>query len=463
MPSAKPIKFSANVRHVAVIDIGKTNAKLALVEMNSLSEIAVRKMANTVRQDGPYPHFDVEALWQFILEGLAAYQRDHGVDAISVTTHGACAALIDASGDLALPVLDYEFDGYGETANRYAALRPPFAETGSPHLPLGLNLGAQIFWQQQTFPEAFSRTIQILTYPQYWSFRLTGVAANEVTSLGCHTDLWSPVAHDYSSLVDKMGWRKLMAPLQRASQSLGFITADVTNKTGLKPETHVACGIHDSNASLVPHLLVHAKPFSVISTGTWVISMAIGGKAPVLDERRDTLMNVNAFAEAVPSARFMGGREFQLVMAEDHPTITPEDVEAVLGKGIFLLPSIVQGSGPFADRKSRWIGEPTPAERQVAASFYLALVTATCLDLIGADGETIVEGPFSSNPNFLDMLAIATGRPTATSQNASTGTTIGAALLLAPEKMPKIPGTSRQVSNAMPLLAYAKRWRELLG
>jgi sugar (pentulose or hexulose) kinase len=450
------------IRQVAVIDIGKTNAKLALVDMGSLSEIAVRKMANIVLQDGPYPHFDIDALWQFILEGLSAYQSEHGVDAISVTTHGACAALIDDAGTLALPVLDYEYDGYGDAAIRYGAVRPSFSETGSPHLPLGLNLGAQIFWQQQTFPESFACTTKIMTYPQYWSFRLTGIAANEVTSLGCHTDLWSPAANDYSSLVGKMGWRNLMAPLQPATKPLGSITKDVALATGLHPQTPVACGIHDSNASLVPHLLVHAKPFSVVSTGTWVISMAIGGKPPILDERRDTLMNINAFADAVPSARFMGGREFQLIMGEDHPKVTPDDVESVLDKGIFLLPSIVQGSGPFADRKANWVGNATPTERQIAASFYLALMTATCLALIGADGETIVEGPFSSNANFLDMLAIATGRPTAISQNATTGTTIGAALLLAPDRMHKVPGTSRKISNPASLQAYAKRWRELV-
>ncbi|MEO6609929.1 MAG: FGGY-family carbohydrate kinase [Aestuariivirga sp.] len=451
------------IRHVAVIDIGKTNAKLALVEMGSLSEIAVGKMANTVLQDGLYPHFDVEALWRFIVDGLAAHQRAHGVDAISVTTHGACAALMDAGDNLVLPVLDYEYDGYGEAADLYAALRPSFAETGSPHLPLGLNLGAQIFWQQKAFPEAFARTSKILMYPQYWAYRLTGVASNEVTSLGCHTDLWSPTAGDYSSLVDKMGWRKLMAPLWPATKSLGLITPEVAQLTGLNPQTPVACGIHDSNASLVPHLLVHVKPFSVVSTGTWVISMAIGGKPTSLDEHRDTLVNVNAFAEAVPSARFMGGREFQLILGDDHSTATVADVEAVLNKGIFLLPSIVQGSGPYADRAANWIGSPNPAERQVAGSFYLGLMTATCLDLIGAEGETIVEGPFASNANFLDMLEIATGRPTATSQNATTGTTIGASLLLAPEKMVKAPGTKRTITNRVPLLAYAKQWREFLG
>ncbi len=65
-------------------------------------------------------------------------------------------------------------------------------KTGSPTLPMGLNLGAQIHWQARRFPDAFAKTRHILMYPQYWAFRLTGVAASEATSLGCHTDLWAP-------------------------------------------------------------------------------------------------------------------------------------------------------------------------------------------------------------------------------------------------------------------------------
>ena len=44
-------------RHVAVIDIGKTNVKLALVDMGELSEIAVVTRPNVVRDGPPYPHF----------------------------------------------------------------------------------------------------------------------------------------------------------------------------------------------------------------------------------------------------------------------------------------------------------------------------------------------------------------------------------------------------------------------
>ena len=66
----------AAVRHVAVIDIGKTNAKVALVDLERRAEIDVRRTPNAVSRDGPYPHFDIERLWSFILDSLGALNRE---------------------------------------------------------------------------------------------------------------------------------------------------------------------------------------------------------------------------------------------------------------------------------------------------------------------------------------------------------------------------------------------------
>ena len=94
-------------RTVAVIDIGKTNAKVAIIGMEALAEIAVRTRPNAA----PYPHYDVGGLWAFILDALGELNREHAIDAITVATHGAACALLDGQGNLALPVLDYEHDG----------------------------------------------------------------------------------------------------------------------------------------------------------------------------------------------------------------------------------------------------------------------------------------------------------------------------------------------------------------
>ncbi len=440
---------------IAVIDIGKTNAKVALVDLARLAETEVRKTPNDVLRAAPYPHYDVERLWSFILDSLRELGRVATIDAISITTHGATAALVDQAGNLALPILDYEHTGPDTLAAEYDRLRPPFDETGTPRLPAGLNLGAQLFWQQRSFPAEWTNVRSILMYPQYWGLRLTGRRVSEATSLGCHTDLWSPHRRTLSPMVDRLGWTDLFPPLAKASDRLGTLLPDVADRTGLPAATPVHVGIHDSNASLLPHLLSRQAPFSVLSTGTWVIALALGAKPLPLDPDRDTLINVNALGNPTPSARFMGGRENAL-LGEGLPDATPEAIESVLKQGIMVLPSAQQGSGPFPHAEGRWTGEGTPAERRAAVSFYLALMAATCLDLVGADGPTIIEGPFAANAEFAKMLRAATGREVIT-EAAGTGTSIGAALLAGSVDLR--PGGEFVPDPGPSWWAYAIAWR----
>jgi len=246
---------------------------------------------------------------------------------------------------------------------------------------------------------------------------------------------------------------------------LGPILPEIAAATGLDRRTPVNCGIHDSNASLLPHLARRRQPFSVVSTGTWVVAMAIGGDAVELDPARDTLVNVNALGAPVSSARFMGGREFEMLLGAN-PTLPSEaEVAAVLASATLLTPAVQQGSGPFASRRSAWIGdEPRGGQRTAAASFYLAMMTATALGLIGARGPTIVEGPFASNPVFLKMLAAATVRDVVAAGSA-TGTSAGAALLAA-DGDTSAPSAAKEeliTSPGAEWEAYAARWSEAVG
>lgn len=439
---------------VAVLDIGKTNAKLALVDTATMQERAVLTTPNTVLAAPPYPHFDTERLWAFFLDALTRIHAEHGIDAISVTTHGACFVLLDDTGALACPVLDYEHTGPDTLAAAYDALRPGFEHTGSARLPIGLNAGAQLHWLVETIPGLRARTAQVVSYPQFWSGRLTGVQGIEATSLGCHTDLWQPFTGTFSALPERLGLT--MAPLVQADQTAPLLP-QIAALTGLPEGTPVASGIHDSNASLLPHLRLQAAPFAVVSTGTWVISMAVGGQTPPLDPARDTLVNVNAAGQPTPSARFMGGREYERLRGETAPP-TPADIAAVLMHDKMLLPAIEQGSGPFPNRAGGWSTRITAGEKGAALPFYLALMTAHCLNLIGADGPVIVEGPFARNTLFLAMLHAATARPVLTSASA-TGTSIGAALLADPQARPPAPHAP-DLPEIPGLCAYAQAWSE---
>ncbi|SCB59206.1 Sugar (pentulose or hexulose) kinase [Rhizobium aethiopicum] len=450
---------ASSYRRIAVLDIGKTNAKVVVLDSGTGAEIAVLKRPNITIKTGPYPHYDIEALWSFALDALKRLAREPGFDAISITTHGAAAALLGKDGMLAMPVIDYEHEYPQEIRDAYTALRPSFDETFSPRLAMGLNVGAQLHYQKSAFPEDFAEVATILTYAQYWAARLTGVAANELTSLGCHTDLWNPKTSSYSSLVDRLGIRDRMAPIRSAFDALGPVLPYIADEIGIS--VPVYCGIHDSNASLLPHLVHRDAPFAVVSTGTWVISFGVGGDLDHLDPNRDALANVDAFGRAVPSSRFMGGREYEILAAEIGP-VEENAAEAAIGpviaKNMMLLPNIASASGPFPDKASRWIGaeEASRDERHASAGLYLALMTEACLGLIGAKGPVIVEGPFALNATYLKLLAALAGREVL-ALPGSTGTSQGAALLTG---IRPVSGTERHfpATDIPGLAAYRDRW-----
>jgi L-fuculokinase len=348
-------------------------------------------------------------------------------------THGATAALIDDAG-LVLPVPDYEYvPGDAADAARYETLRPAFEESGSPRLPAGLNLGRQLDWLQVRFPADFARAKHVLMYPQYWAWRLCGVAASEVTSLGCHTDLWRPGERTWSSLVERHGWQPLFPPLREAWARLGRLRPELAADTGLPADCEIVCGIHDSNASLLRHLLTlqSGGPCTVLSTGTWVIAAALGSATKPMVEAQDMLANCNVFGDAVPCMRFMGGREFAALARAQPASFGREDVERLIGQRTMALPCFAETGGPFAGQAGRVEG-PAPAsaaEQAALATLYVVLMTDHCLHALGAAGRVVVEGAFTANPWFGPLLAgLADGRGVTVSDDSS-GTTCGAWML----------------------------------
>ncbi len=449
---------------VAVLDIGKTNLKLVVVDAAGTT-LHRDGRANRMVAAPPYPHEDADAIFAWCLEALARSPGREAIDTIVPVTHGCAAALL-AGDRLALPVLDYEHDGPDATGAAFAAAADPFTLSFTPRLPLGLVLGRQIVWQAQAFPAAFARVTDILTYPQYWSWRLSGVKASEVTLLGCHTGLWRPAERRFGGLVERAGWTPLMPPLRSAWEALGTLRPEVAAAAGLSPSCRVLCGIHDSNASYLAHLATEAAPFTVISTGTWMIIMVAGGRLERLDERYDMLANVDVNGDPVTTARFMGGREFAAVAGEGAAPAAERDIALrLIRRGSMALPSFVPESGPFMGRRGALVGPSAqgPAERVALASLYCALVAEVMLERLAADGPLIVEGPFAANAVFLAALAtLHPGRRVIGSTDAS-GTAAGAALLAAWPAGGRAGPSTPAPAPLDGFADYRRRWRDLLA
>ena len=445
---------------VAVFDVGKTNVKLIVFDRDG-KIVAERSQPNAPLppdERWPYLRLDTERAWRFLLASLKDLGAMTPIGAISVSAHGGSGVLVAEDGD-ALPAMDFEFEGFASVDADYDALRPPFEEGFSPRLPRGLNVGRQVFYLERTFPEDFARARAILGYAQYWSWRLSGVLALECTAMGAHTDLWRPYERRLSSLVERAGWTRLFPPLRKAWETLGPLRPEAAEATGLSPSVRVVCGAHDSNAALVPLIASRRDPFTVVSTGTWVIIMAVGGTGR-LDPNADMLANVDILGRPVPTARLMGGREFAALAGEPPAEAREADIAAIAAAGVMAMPAFSDLGGPYAGRKG-WIegaAPATPPARAALATVYSALMTAHMLRRLDAPGEIVVEGGFNRTPAFAAVLsALMPGRTVLVA--SASGAAAGAAMLARWGEPCDPPGLAPAAAWMIPGLAdYARSW-----
>lgn len=448
---------------VALIDIGKTNAKLSVIDPTSGAEIRGSRRANAVLQGPLTRELDVEAISRWLLDALREAPHREQIRVIVPVAHGAAAVLLDRDNRV-LTAPDYEDPCFEQVNAAYRTQRDAYRDTGSPDLPLGLNLGRQLFFLQETQPQLFGRVAHVLLYPQYWAWRLSGVMASEVTSLGCHSDLWLPREGQFSSLVDARGWRNLFPSKQLASDLLGPISAEVAAATGLAAECQVACGIHDSNASYLKFLIARNRdePFTVISSGTWTVVMANRADLSRLREDRDMLASVDAFGSPVATARFMGGREYEAIASSDARPNLPALLN-VIERQAMALPSFASG-GPFAGREGRLINAErlSGSERAGVATLYVVLMCELLIEMLGADGAVLIDGPLATNPLFGSVLAQCLPGRSVWLSPGDGGNTRAACYLAGFHDASTEPMTAATALVLKSLPAYREAWRDAL-
>jgi sugar (pentulose or hexulose) kinase len=320
------------------------------------------------------------------------------------------------------------------------------------------------------YPQAFGRTRFILCYPQYWAWRLSGVAASEVTSLGAQTHLWAPRRDDFSTLSGQQGWRRLFPPRRNAWDTLATLRSDISRHTGSAAATPVLCGLHDSNANYLRYLAAGWDDFSLMSTGTWIInfnrSFDLGG----LIAGYDTNTNSDVYGRPVACSRFMGGREYALIAQDVTIPAQAADIERIIRAGVMALPSFSDSGGPFpgTGAQGRVIGPPPgdSAARPTLAVLYSALMAAAALNHIGTENDIIIDGSFAKNVMFCRLLAALFGRRRIWRSSERDGTACGAALLWRLEQRTEPVGLDLQRVEPLTLSGlgnYAARWRELVA
>jgi sugar (pentulose or hexulose) kinase len=459
-------------RSTVVLDVGKTLTKASLWSQTGVL-LERRSRVNARPDAGGYLTLDAAGIENWLATTLHDFSRMERIGHIIPVGHGAAAALI-REGKLHAPPLDYEHPIPAAIHLEYDEHREPFLLTGSPALPAGLNLGAQLHFLERTQPEIWRGEPTVLPWPQYWSWRLSGRAVSEVTSLGCHTDLWYPVAVSYSRMALNRGWAARFAPFARADAVVGPISAEWTERGGLPGDVDVLCGLHDSNAALLAARAAasSAGDMTVLSTGTWFVAMRTPSKMRFtelasLPPDRDCLVNVDLNGEPVPSARFMGGREIEILMGgAEAQSVETNDAEgqsaadAVIANGAMILPTFAAGAGPYGPCSGRWLSMPRdPLQRWAAVCLYAALLADTALDLIGSKDCLIIEGRFSACTLFVGALAALRPGMAVFAAPSSIDVSLGALTLLRPI-LPSGGILARVRALKIELSDYRQRWRQ---
>jgi sugar (pentulose or hexulose) kinase len=450
-------------KSIAVFDVGKTNKKLIVFNHRLELIDALYHTFDDYEKDGVRIEA-VEEAAEWLRVSLREMAARHDIGAISICTHGAAFACIDAAGRLAVPLLSYTTDPGQAFNERFAAdFGDPITlqrETKTPNM-VGLGCMAKgIRFAQERWPEAFKNTAAILPLPQYYGFLLTGKKAIDPTDVGCHTAFWNFEKNDWSPVIAKMGIRSLFPRSVSAPWDvLGTITPDVAQRTGLSGDTVVTVGIHDSNASLLPYLIKETGAFVVNSTGTVSVSLCPTKDTTLTEQELGKIVyyNLSAFNTPVKTAIFLGGMEFDTYLGllksvhgdKEHPAPDPDLIEEILTeKSCFVLPSFIP-FGMFPDSPARIIegdtvipmgelfGGTHPDFFKDFTKAYTILVLSVALQAevalraVGLKGgmQLFIEGGFAKNEIYTSLVAaLFPGLVTATT-GFEEATAFGTALL----------------------------------
>ena len=455
-------------RGIAVIDAGKTNTKIVLFGPDG-RPVAERKVASLNHDGPPYRAIDPAPLIALCRSALPELDAILPIDTVVTSAHGAALACLGEDGSLALPVMDYNAEPPPEIIAAYRKVQPPFDEVYSSLLPMALIHGLQLFWQQQAFPRDFARVKTVVPWIQYVAYCLSGKLVTEISGMACQSHLLNIRDGGYSSLVKRMGWEPLFPPMAKAWETIGTLRGEFLGN-GFRGRGNVLAGVHDSNANYLRYLAGGQKKFTLLSTGTWIIGFDTETGLASLIEEKDTVSNTDVFGNRVGSGRFFGGREFEIVSggASGDMASLPA-VQDLIATTTYALPSFSDGGGPIprTGGRGRIVGTPplTPEQKASLASLYCALMVAECLAALGSKHDIIVDGPFSRNLVFLQVLAQLRQGQRVLASDLRDGTTAGAACLaLMPEGvLPHVPLALTTIAsqNLNNLGQYQAAWQTL--
>ena len=421
---------------VAILDVGKTNKKLLLFDQayNLVYEKSDR-MEEMVDEDG-FPCEDLASLTSSAVEMIGSSLKIEGFDikAINFTAYGASFVYIDGDGKTLTPLYNYlkpyPQDIQHQFYEKYGGEKSFSRCTASPVLG-SLNSGMQVLRIKREHPEIFSRIAFALHLPQYLSYLFTDLAVTDITSIGCHTNLWDFTQQAYHDWVQNEGIATVLAPI---------ISSEHVEKINIEgQELFCGIGLHDSSSALIPYLSCFKNPFVLVSTGTWSISLNPFDHVPLTDEEleKDCLCYLQYTGKPVKASRlFLGNaHEKGSDRIAAHYALPADFYKAIrFDQGLSSLAQerlLSKACSGFEAVDLMEVESPDLAYNILIAVLVEKQIESINLVLKHQDAESIfVDGGFSKNHVFMSMLASLYQHKKVYAAEVAQATALGAALAI---------------------------------
>src|SRR4030095_9396148 len=421
---------------IAIFDVGKTNKKLLLFDEQYRILFERSAVLEEIKDEDDFPCEDVQKLRSFILDSFheVSTNEEFDIKAVNFSAYGASFVCIGDNGNPVTPLYNYlkpyPPDLLHQFYSTYGGEEDFAYQTASPVLG-NLNSGMQLYRITYKKPGLFQEKRDAFHLPQFLSYLMSGSHYSDITSIGCHTNLWDFQKNDYHDWVSK-------------EDVLGKLLPIASSDT-LVPSSHerykVGIGLHDSSAALIPYLLSFEEPFVLISTGTWCITLNPFNNSPLTpgELRNDCLCYLQYNGKPVKAARLFAGyvHDAQAKRIADYfhndvskykHLLFDQDIASRLQKS-YEQASLKQCS--FENRDLASFRSDEEAYHQLI--FDIVNQPSLSTNLVfqkNAVKKLFVDGGFSKNEIYMNLLSLAFPGVDVYATSMAQATAIGTALVI---------------------------------
>ncbi len=353
-------------RIVLVMDCGSTTTRvIAVNESGQLVAEAGAPSSPKTQPDGEkgWLIWDVPELWERLcrLSRTVCAEIDTArIAAVTVTTWGADGAPLNEQGEPTYPPICWQCprtESIAEGITNHISAWELFRITG--YQIIAFNTLFRLIWLRENAPAALDDASCWMMMAGILSYRLTGemsidyTGASTMMAMDLANRQWSPRLLNLAGLDESF-----FPPFVESGGTIGTVTAEASQATGIPEGTPVTAAGHDTQFALVGSGAGESE--AILSSGTWEILMA---RTPEFQANREgfdggLIIEADAVPELFnPQLLMMGSGVLEWVAKYFFADVagTDELYSTMIGEaegiepgagGVTVIPSFVAGTGP---------------------------------------------------------------------------------------------------------------------